>query len=185
MRLWCAKHPMKYQSFKEYIAKSASHTFVKEFVPHKARISALRHRAAFILRFLHYHPPIRVRFLRTLLAKWYRNAVNKAVRAGRTCTYCGFVGNMTVDHFVPLSKNGTSQLVNYLPACKFCNLSKAGKRYSEFRKSYLCDCAKPFGFFFEEGKRSTPNYRERKLHRYGIKNKEHCLRAGLRRGENR
>ena len=40
------------------------------------------------------------------------------------CTYCGVTTNLTIDHIVPLSKNGTHTFDNLTIACRSCNTSK-------------------------------------------------------------
>ena len=48
----------------------------------------------------------------------------KAAYNGR-CAYCGVKPTkLTIDHVVPLSKNGTHTPENLVPACPFCNYSK-------------------------------------------------------------
>ena len=40
------------------------------------------------------------------------------------CAYCGAPGNLTMDHVVPLSKNGEHTKRNIVPACMSCNAAK-------------------------------------------------------------
>ena len=40
------------------------------------------------------------------------------------CMYCGATTNLTIDHIVPLSKDGTHTADNLTVACKSCNASK-------------------------------------------------------------
>ena len=43
------------------------------------------------------------------------------------CAYCGSVERkkeLTVDHVVPLAKEGTDAYTNLVPACRACNISK-------------------------------------------------------------
>ncbi len=40
------------------------------------------------------------------------------------CAYCGSSKNLTMDHFVPLSRGGEHDIDNILPACWHCNSSK-------------------------------------------------------------
>ena len=50
-------------------------------------------------------------------------------RDGWTCQYCGsdVVADMTVDHIIPISRNGTDSDENLICACKSCNYSKGAK----------------------------------------------------------
>lgn len=44
------------------------------------------------------------------------------------CVYCGkFQENPVIEHFVPFSKGGSSNIRNLVPACKFCNSKKNNK----------------------------------------------------------
>lgn len=48
------------------------------------------------------------------------------------CAYCGTAGPMTKDHVIPLSRGGTDNKDNILPACNFCNCSKGAKPLLEW-----------------------------------------------------
>jgi 5-methylcytosine-specific restriction endonuclease McrA len=43
---------------------------------------------------------------------------------GNCCAYCGTSERMSVDHFVPIKKDGTDSLDNIIPACFICNSKK-------------------------------------------------------------
>lgn len=52
------------------------------------------------------------------------------------CFYCGLPltkKTATVDHFIPLSKNGSIEIENLRPACKRCNELKGDTVFSECR----------------------------------------------------
>jgi 5-methylcytosine-specific restriction endonuclease McrA len=51
------------------------------------------------------------------------------------CAYCGEEGNMTQDHFIPLSKGGEYTINNIIPVCRSCNSSKHNKDFFE----WYCD----------------------------------------------
>lgn len=52
------------------------------------------------------------------------------------CAYCGRkTKNLTVDHYIPLSKGGTNYIDNIVPACIRCNKQKWTKAPSEFKFS--------------------------------------------------
>ena len=43
------------------------------------------------------------------------------------CAYCGYTQKnkeMTLDHVIPITKQGTDEYFNLVPACRPCNLSK-------------------------------------------------------------
>jgi 5-methylcytosine-specific restriction endonuclease McrA len=48
------------------------------------------------------------------------------------CAYCGARRKLQADHRTPLSRGGTNQIDNILPACAPCNLSKHDRTESEF-----------------------------------------------------
>jgi 5-methylcytosine-specific restriction endonuclease McrA len=45
----------------------------------------------------------------------------------KRCAYCGSVGDLHIEHFIPISKGGTHVLGNILPACPECNYAKGVK----------------------------------------------------------
>ena len=51
------------------------------------------------------------------------------------CAYCGIKGNMTIDHIIPISKNGKHVVENIAPACVKCN-SRKGARTGWFPKVF-------------------------------------------------
>lgn len=55
-------------------------------------------------------------------------------KSGNKCAHCGtpiYAGyQMTVDHFIPLDKGGSNQMINLIPLCKDCNETKDNKLYS-------------------------------------------------------
>lgn len=48
-----------------------------------------------------------------------------------TCHYCGQEAN-TIDHLVPISKNGTDEAFNCVAACTKCNSSKRDRMTPSF-----------------------------------------------------
>ena len=62
-------------------------------------------------------------------------------KSGNKCAHCGtpiFAGyQMTVDHFIPLDKGGSNQMINLIPLCKDCNETKDNKLYSMEYIKYL------------------------------------------------
>ena len=58
----------------------------------------------------------------------------QALRSGR-CVYCGAVATV-VDHVVPVSKGGSLDLTNLVPACQPCNAAKGASSPAQWL-SYL------------------------------------------------
>lgn len=53
---------------------------------------------------------------------WWKSRI-----ANGECYYCGKVfkpSELTMDHKIPLSRGGTSEKINIVPACKDCNNKK-------------------------------------------------------------
>lgn len=82
-----------------------------------------------------YKVPTVLRLVRYVHAKfrhhrpaWTRMGVLQ--RDAYTCGYCGRPGN-TVDHIIPLSRNGTDTWENTVTACFSCNSRKGSKLLSE------------------------------------------------------
>lgn len=48
------------------------------------------------------------------------------------CAYCGCDGRMTIEHLEPLSRGGTNERGNIVPACLSCNSRKHAKTVEEF-----------------------------------------------------
>jgi 5-methylcytosine-specific restriction endonuclease McrA len=46
------------------------------------------------------------------------------VRFDHRCAYCGCIGDLEIEHVVPISKGGQHHLGNIVPACTQCNSSK-------------------------------------------------------------
>ena len=42
----------------------------------------------------------------------------------QSCVYCGSKEKLTIDHIIPLARDGTHDIANLLPCCKSCNSSK-------------------------------------------------------------
>jgi len=54
---------------------------------------------------------------------------------GHKCARCGEDKPLTVDHVVPISLGGTSDITNLQPLCQSCNSSKAN-RIEDYRHAY-------------------------------------------------
>ncbi len=75
------------------------------------------------------------------LGKWYQ--IQRLW--GWSCAYCGSQkGKLQLEHIIPVSKNGATDVDNVVPACYDCNTSKRskdvkewlGKRYDGFRDKW-------------------------------------------------
>lgn len=53
-------------------------------------------------------------------------------RCGDRCYYCGAVGDLTVDHKVPLARGGSNHIDNLVPACRSCNSRKGTQDELEY-----------------------------------------------------
>lgn len=63
--------------------------------------------------------------------EWW-NAILEVVETG-ACLYCGRIGGkLTIDHFIPVSRAGKTQVGNLIPCCKSCNARKHNKMPEEF-----------------------------------------------------
>ena len=51
---------------------------------------------------------------------------------GNVCIYCGESKPLTRDHKVPLSRGGTDDIMNIVPACRSCNSRKRTRTSMEF-----------------------------------------------------
>ena len=52
---------------------------------------------------------------------------------GGRCAYCGGSGPLQVDHRIALSRGGTHDITNILPACRSCNTRKGAMSETDFR----------------------------------------------------
>lgn len=60
----------------------------------------------------------------------------KFAALGGRCYYCGLEGLLTIDHLTPLSRGGTDDINNIVPACKPCN-SRKGRKTEEEYNAYI------------------------------------------------
>lgn len=67
-----------------------------------------------------------------------RKALTAKVREGiiwsGPCAYCGDLAPDQVDHVIPLSRGGTHDRANLVPACKPCNMDKLDFTLEEWRE---------------------------------------------------
>ncbi len=56
----------------------------------------------------------------------------KCIAYENKCVYCGLVLPLTADHAIPLSRGGSDNIDNIVPACSLCNSRKGTKTYDEF-----------------------------------------------------
>jgi len=63
-------------------------------------------------------------------AEW----TEKVALLGGVCFYCGETGPLAREHKVPLSRGGSHDISNIVPACRSCNSRKHTKTAKEFLK---------------------------------------------------
>lgn len=62
------------------------------------------------------------------MAEW----LEKCDLFGQSCAYCGEARKLTRDHKIPITRGGTDNIVNIVPACKSCNSAKHNSTVEEF-----------------------------------------------------
>jgi 5-methylcytosine-specific restriction endonuclease McrA len=55
------------------------------------------------------------------------------------CAYCGYDAPTQVDHVMPLSRGGTDDRANLVPACRPCNMNKLDFTPEEWRAYRLAE----------------------------------------------
>lgn len=58
---------------------------------------------------------------------------DKCAEFGNRCAYCRESKKLSKDHDVPLSRGGTDDIANIIPACRLCNSKKRTRTGDEFR----------------------------------------------------
>lgn len=56
---------------------------------------------------------------------------------GARCGYCAAEGFLERDHRIPISRGGSNDISNIIPACRRCNLKKGALTENEFRELLL------------------------------------------------
>lgn len=54
----------------------------------------------------------------------------------QTCAYCGDIKKLTMEHFIPVSKQGGLTIQNVLPVCSSCNSSKGNRDFTSWYPTY-------------------------------------------------
>ena len=75
------------------------------------------------------------------IAKKYKNGGSFTAKEWKSlcekydnrCLCCGEKERLTVDHVVPISKGGTSNIENIQPLCMYCNSSKGNYHPTDYR----------------------------------------------------
>ena len=68
---------------------------------------------------------IDVKVIRKTITEELRDMIYK--RDGYKCKYCGSKDNLVIDHVIPFSKGGKTELNNLQTLCKKCNSEKGNK----------------------------------------------------------
>lgn len=58
--------------------------------------------------------------------------LDKCALLGNVCVYCGEAKRLEADHKVPISRGGSNDITNIVPACRSCNARKSTKTAREF-----------------------------------------------------
>ncbi len=61
-------------------------------------------------------------------------------RDDKKCFFCGKslkYNKITLDHYLPKSKKGTTDVFNLVTCCKFCNISKGNKIPKDYKETIL------------------------------------------------
>lgn len=61
-------------------------------------------------------------------------------RDNKRCFFCGKLlkyNKITLDHYLPKSKKGTTDVFNLVICCKFCNISKGNKIPKDYKETIL------------------------------------------------
>lgn len=66
-----------------------------------------------------------IRIIRKTISEELRNRIFS--RDGYICKMCGNHDNLVIDHKIPFSKGGTTELKNLQTLCKSCNSKKGNK----------------------------------------------------------
>jgi len=73
--------------------------------------------------------------------EWYELVAEVSRKSGNFCFYCGVKcaathprspDYFTVDHIVPMTRGGSHEFHNLLPACRLCNSAKRDIPFEEF-----------------------------------------------------
>lgn len=61
-------------------------------------------------------------------------------RDNKKCFFCGKLlkyNKITLDHYLPRSKKGTTDVFNLVTCCKFCNISKGNRIPNDYKETIL------------------------------------------------
>lgn len=58
--------------------------------------------------------------------------LDKCALLGNVCIYCGEARPLERDHQIPISRGGSNDITNIVPACRSCNRRKHAKTPDEF-----------------------------------------------------
>ncbi len=123
MRLWRQQHPEEHRAeLRAYYARDPQRR--------QRQIDASPNRKAVRIAMKHRR---RDRAVAGGPSFTYQEWLALVAQYQRCCAYCGAAGSVQVDHRTPLSRGGTNEIGNILPACARCNLRKHTMTDAEFR----------------------------------------------------
>jgi hypothetical protein len=92
-----------------------------------------------VIRLLEY---IRVPFAIIMSHRPSRNMIHK--RDNYECQYCRCKENLTIDHVIPVSRNGKDDWYNLVSCCSSCNTKKGNKTPEEANMQLIRQPKPPF-----------------------------------------
>lgn len=100
--------------------------------PEKYRTRELGYRNRHLQAYQEYRHNYRMRERQAAGRCSYKQLKARFDYHGNKCIYCAGIGDLTVDHLIPLTRGGTNWPANLAPACRSCNGRKRHRTYQEF-----------------------------------------------------
>jgi 5-methylcytosine-specific restriction endonuclease McrA len=71
------------------------------------------------------------------IGSYIKKRDEKKLKSINHCMYCGSENGLMIDHIMPVSKGGNSEIQNLTRCCNSCNSSKSDKTINEFFRHIL------------------------------------------------